>query len=141
MIVWTNKLIPFGVYKTFNFYGIILFTKTKLGEKILNHEKIHSLQMAELAMITVPLTIILMWAFGISAWWLLAAVSAFYIWYGLEYLLIRLFRVKDKQNDCYHDVSLEEEAYNNDDNLDYISQRNMFAWIKYIRIKSYENVL
>lgn len=138
MIVWNNNFIPFGNYKAFNFYGIILFTKSKLSNRNINHEKIHSMQMAEFVMITVPITIILMWIFGISAWWLLVAFSAFYIWYGLEYLLIRLFNIKDKQNDCYHDVSLEEEAYNNQDNLYYPSERSLFSWIKYIKIGSYD---
>lgn len=31
----------------------------------------------------------------------------FYLWYGIEYLIIRLFH--KKQNDVYHDVSFEEE--------------------------------
>lgn len=138
MIIWNNKFIPFGDYKAFNFYGIILFTKSELSDKNINHEKIHSIQILEFMMVAIPITILLIWIFGISAWWLLAAFSAFYIWYGLEYLLIRLFRIKDKQNDCYHDVSLEEEAYNNDDNLNYLDNRKLFNWIKYIRIGSYK---
>ena len=41
-------------------------------------------------------------------------------WHGLEYLIIRLLRLKDSQNDCYRDVSFEEEAYMNEDNLQYL---------------------
>jgi hypothetical protein len=62
----------------------------------------------------------------------------FYIWYGLEYLLIRLFRIKDKQKNCYHEISLEEEAHNNDDNLEYLDNRKPFSWLKYIKINTYE---
>lgn len=54
--------------------------------------------------------------FGLE--WL--AIPSFYIWYGLEYLIIRLLRLKDSQNDCYRDVSFEEEAYMNEDNLQYL---------------------
>ena len=58
----------------------------------------------------------------------------FYIWYGIEYLIIRLFHIK--QHDAYKDVSFEEEAYNNDDNLNYISERKHYTWTKYLGINS-----
>lgn len=61
--------------------------------------------------------LILILLFNLGYWWLLLSMSAFYIWYGLEYLVIRLLRIKDKQNDCYHDISFEEEAYINESNL------------------------
>lgn len=58
----------------------------------------------------------------------------FYLWYGVEYLLIRLFH--KKQNCAYHDISLEEEAHNNDENPDYLKTRKHYAWWKYIRLRS-----
>ena len=82
------------------------------GILFINHERIHTKQMKEMLYIF------------------------FYLWYGLEYIIIRLFHVK--QNDAYHDVSLEEEAHNNDDNQDYIYLREHYAWLKYIRIRSAE---
>ena len=63
----------------------------------------------------------------------------FYIWYGIEYLIISIARLSDKQGDKYHDVSFEEEAYNNDDNLNYIDTRKHYAWFKYIKVKSSNN--
>ena len=42
----------------------------------------------------------------------------YYIWYGIEYLIVRLFF--KKQNDAYHDVSFEEEAYMNQNNYMYL---------------------
>ena len=63
----------------------------------------------------------------------------FYIWYGIEYLIISIARLSDKQGDRYHDVSFEEEAYNNDDNLNYIDTRKHYAWFKYIKVKSSNN--
>lgn len=62
----------------------------------------------------------------------------FYIWYGVEYLVIIVARLFDKQGDRYHDISFEEEAYNNETNLNYCSDRKHFAWLKYIGIKSNE---
>ena len=108
-----NKLIPFGKYDTINIFGI-LFTKSKsLNKYTINHESIHTEQMKEMGYIF------------------------FYLWYVIEYLLIRLFH--KKQGDAYHDVSFEEEAYNNDINLDYLKERKRYAWIKYIKVKSYGN--
>lgn len=136
MIVWKNNFIPFGNYSTMNFYGILI-TKTELSDKVINHESIHTKQIIELAIAATIVFFPIMFIFNLSIWWLLASLSAFYIWYGLEYLLIRVFRIRDEQNDCYHDISLEEEAHNNDDNLNYLKSRKPFNWFKYIRIRSY----
>lgn len=47
---------------------------------------------------------------------------------------IRLFHIK--QHDAYKDVSFEEEAHINDDNLNYISKRKHYTWTKYLGINS-----
>lgn len=112
MKIVKNKWFPFGNYSTLNFFGI-LFTKSKsLSQYTINHEAIHTAQMKEL-------------------WYV-----PFYLWYGLEYLFVRFFH--KKQNDAYHDVSFEEEAYNNQHDLDYLQKRKKFAWLEFIKPKSYE---
>lgn len=112
MKVIVNNIFPFGKYETINIFGL-LFTKSKepLSDKTINHESIHTAQMKEMLFIF------------------------FYLWYGIEYILIRLFH--KKQNTAYHDISFEEEAYNNDKNLNYLNERKPYAWFKYIKIKSY----
>lgn len=108
----SNRLIPFGDYGVINLFGI-LFTKNKKGllrNKDVNHELIHTAQMKELGYI------------------------GFYLWYGIEYFLIRLFH--KKQGDAYHDVSFEEEAYANEKDLSYLENRKHYAWLKYLKIKS-----
>lgn len=108
-----NNIIPFGKYKAINLFGV-LFTKNKtVSGKTINHELIHTKQMKEMGYIF------------------------FYLWYGIEYILIRLFH--RKQGDAYHDVSFEEEAHNNDENFNYLNERKRYAWIKYIKVKSYGN--
>ena len=99
MRIIKTKHFPFGGYKAINLFGII-FTKGELSNKELNHEAIHTEQMKEMLYIF------------------------FYIWYGIEYLIIRLFHIK--QHDAYKDVSFEEEAHINDDNLNYISKRKHY---------------
>lgn len=113
MKIVQNKFIPFKGYKYINLFGII-FTrdKSKITDIEYNHEKIHLKQMQE--MLWVP----------------------FYLWYGIEYLIIKFFRLKDEQGEQYHDISFEEEAHNNDINLNYCNERKHYAWFKYLKIKS-----
>lgn len=114
MKVIVNKWIPFKGYAYINLFGIIFARKDArpISDKSYNHEHIHLKQMQELLWI------------------------GFYLWYCIEYIIIRLFRIKDKQSDCYRDISFEEEARLNDANLDYISTRKHYAWFKWLRIGS-----
>lgn len=105
-----NTWFPFGNYHTLNFFGILFTKRKQLPESTITHESIHTAQMKEM-----------LWLF-------------FYLWYGVEYLLIRLFH--KKQNCAYHDISLEEEAHNNDENPNYLKIRKHYAWWKYIRLRS-----
>lgn len=136
MIIFENNFIPFGGYKYFNFFSI-LFTKSedKLTDKDKNHERIHNRQMLELAIIGVLILFITCIFTDISLFYSILGVFLFYVWYGIEYLLIMAFH--NSQHDNYHDVSLEEEAYLNDDNLEYLKNRKWFNWLKYIKPKSY----
>ena len=132
MIIIKNNLLPFKGYKAMNLFGLIL-TKEVLTEKDKRHEAIHSQQMIELGIVGFALTLIVnVCLFNINILWSLFGFILFYIWYGVEYLFIRKYH--KKQNDAYHDISFEEEAYENDDNENYLANREMFAWIKYLKI-------
>lgn len=98
-----NKILPFGGFKAINLFGILFYKGKTPSEKTINHESIHTAQMKELLYIF------------------------FYIWYGIEYF-IRLFQRGNK----YRSISFEREAYNNDDNLDYLKTRKKYAWFKYV---------
>jgi hypothetical protein len=112
MIIVKNKIIPFGSYTTINLFGI-LFTKSDyLSSITINHERIHTKQMLELLIV------------------------GYYLWYIIEYIIVRFCH--KKQNDAYHDISFEEEAHNNDNNLHYLDNRKHFAWWKYVRLRSAE---
>lgn len=113
MKIIKTKYFPFGPYTTINLFGILFTKSDNLSDTTINHEKIHTAQMKE--MMYIP----------------------FYLWYGIEYLIVRLFH--KKQNDAYHDVSFEEEAYNNQSDQEYLQNRRKFAWLDYIKIKSNES--
>lgn len=109
MRVIKTKHFPFSGYKAINLFGIV-FTKGELSNRELNHEAIHTEQMKEMLYIF------------------------FYIWYGIEYLIIRLFHIK--QHDAYKDISFEEEAHTFDNYANYISERKHYTWTKYLGINS-----
>lgn len=136
MIIIKNNFIPFGNYSTINLFGLLFTKRDSLRDDIINHEKIHSTQILELAIVGVLTILLLTFIFNISYWYLLLGGSLFYIWYVMEYMFVRFFH--KKQNNAYHDISLEEEAYNNEDDLNYLDNRKWFAWVKYLKPKSYK---
>ena len=87
-------------------FGIYVRDKY-LTDRLINHETIHWKQ--QLEMLVIP----------------------FYIWYLIEFL-IRSFK---SSKTAYRNISFEREAYDNDDNLEYLKERKLFAWLKYIKYK------
>lgn len=111
MIIIRNNWFPFKGYAAINICGI-LFTKVEPTKRMLNHERIHTKQMLEMLII------------------------GFYLWYVIEYIIVRFAHIKQK--DAYHDISFEEEASINENNFNYLKQRKHYAWFKYIKIHSYK---
>lgn len=138
---WVAKVFLFPSYKTITLLYNSFF-KHKVEEckpDDINHECIHQVQQMECSVIGLALGLVLCGLFNFSLWWMLIlGLGFFYIWYGIEYLIILCFAKWDKQNERYHDVSFEEEAHNNDKNLSYLEDRKPFAWIKYIKLRSYK---
>lgn len=99
-----NNIIPFSGYKAINLFGILFVREgAKISEQDLNHESIHTAQMKEMFYIF------------------------FYIWYIVEWV-VRLF----KKGNAYRNISFEQEAYSNEDNLEYLNDRKHYVWFKYI---------
>ena len=84
-------------------FGIYMKEKYLTNTRTINHEKIHWKQQMEMLIIF------------------------FYLWYLFEWF-IKLFTTSD----AYRSLSFEREAYDNDDNFDYLKERKHFAWIKRI---------
>ncbi len=78
----------------------------KLNKVLLNHEKIHIRQQLELLYLP------------------------FFIWYLVEYF-IRLIQTQNSKK-AYHMISFEREAYENDHNLNYLSNRKWFSFLRYL---------
>lgn len=94
--------------------GIALFPfillKSKLDKKniiLLNHEKIHLRQQAEMLIIF------------------------FYLWYVLEYYYL-LIKFRNAYL-AYQNISFEREAYSNEHNLNYLKTRKFWNFTKYLK--------
>lgn len=74
------------------------------AKKTINHETIHFQQALELGVIF------------------------FYIFYVLEWFFKLFFYGKN----AYRNISFEKEAYNNEENLDYLKTRKRYNWINLI---------
>ena len=86
---------------------IVLRDKTlKQDKRIMNHERIHIRQQKELL------------------------VLPFYILYLIEYV-IGLIKYKSKFK-AYMNISFEQEAYQHDIDLNYLKDRKMWAWKRFI---------
>lgn len=99
-----NKYIPFKGFLAINLFGVLFVRGTyrSINARVLNHEKIHTAQMRELGYLP------------------------FYLLYVLEWL-IRLFG----KGNAYRNISFEREAYDNEDNLNYLTTRLKWAmWRK-----------
>jgi hypothetical protein len=102
--IWLSKIAPINVY-AFSF-AIWVVCRGEMSEKTKNHETIHYQQQLELLFIFQ---------------WIL---------YGLFHV-INLAKYKDAAI-AYYENPFECEAYDNDQDLDYLETRKHYAWIRYI---------
>ena len=102
MKVIINNILPPRGFKCINLFGI-LFCRRVLNKIDINHETIHTKQGQELLWI------------------------GFYLWYIIEYL-IRLIIYRDTKL-AYKNISFEREAYQNQCDLDYLSNRKHYNWL------------
>lgn len=102
----------------------------RVTQETRNHEFTHVRQWAELAVASGLFVWVLMLSFDLSAWWLALSGLAFYIWYGLEWL-VRLVHLGDAGK-AYEAVSFEREAYGNEGDPEYLGNSSYFAWVKYL---------
>lgn len=107
MVITAKYLIPKG-YAAIALYPFIVVHSKHLCKNpvLLNHERIHLKQQAELL------------------------VLPFYIWYTLEYCL-KLIKYKNRRR-AYRAISFEREAYKNENNLNYLTARKSYTFLKYL---------
>lgn len=114
--------------------GPLVFSKKpedRILQAVRNHETIHAIQWTEVTAIACCLIFLLQILFGLSAWWLLLAPVAYYIWYVVEWL-VKLAILQDSGT-AYKSVCFEMEAYDNQHDCNYIENRRMVTpWLNRI---------
>jgi hypothetical protein len=107
MIIISKYFVPKNYLGITIFPFIFLKKKSLKGNKtIINHERIHLKQQVEML-------------------WIL-----FFIWYGIEFL-IKLTKYRN-WNIAYKNISFEKEAYENEHNVNYLKNRKLFSFLKYL---------
>ena len=105
MIVVKNNIIPVKPYDAMTLWPFIFVRKdTKVTEELLNHERIHGRQQLEL--LIVP----------------------FLLWYVVEFVIRTLFG----KGNAYRKISFEREAYGNENDMEYIEHRPLWAFLRYL---------
>ena len=84
-----------------------VFSRGEMSERTKRHETIHFQQQLELRFIP------------------------FFLLYGLLWV-IALFKNKFDGAEAYLNIAFEREAYENDANADYLTNRKRFAWVKFL---------
>ena len=85
-------------------FGIYLKKKYLTDAKTIRHESIHWKQQMEMLIIF------------------------FYLWYLIEWII----RLITNFGDAYRNLSFEREAYGNESNVNYLSERKHYSWVKYL---------
>lgn len=106
-LIVSRYLIPKG-YRGITLFPFVILKNSldRQNRVLVNHEKIHIRQQLEFLIIP------------------------FFLWYFVEYGL-RLIQYKNK-NVAYRNISFEREAYSNEFNLDYIKNRKLWDFKKYL---------
>jgi len=104
---WT-KVFSFGKAEAITIFPFIILKRAglKVDKFLLNHERIHLIQALELA------------------------VFPFYIWYLTEFL-VRYIQHKNFDK-AYRNISFEREAYTNQNNQNYLKQRRLWSFWRYL---------
>jgi len=86
-------------------FPFILVQKSNPSKILVNHERIHLRQQIELGIVF------------------------FYLWYLISYGMNRLKGMP--HNKAYHQIIFEREAYQEDENFQYLTKRKWLAFLRY----------
>lgn len=106
-IIVAKYLIPKGYRGLTVFpFVIIKYRFDSENQTLINHERIHIRQQLELF------------------------ILPFFLWYFIEYA-VRLLQYRNT-NLAYKNISFEREAYANEKHFDYLKNRILFSFLKYV---------
>ena len=103
-------------------------SKSEMSQADRNHECTHARQWVECMLASGVIIWALVLLANISAWWFALAFGMFYILYVLEWLIKLPFYGKH----AYRNISFEREAYECEQDNNYLENGDYFEWVKYI---------
>lgn len=135
-----NYIIPFKGYLAMCVFPFIFVRKDarNLTVKDINHEKIHGMQQIETHIVALIFAVLLATVGLFSWWWVLVSPLVYFALYGLEYI-VRWICYGFDTHEAYRNISFEQEAYLNENDLTYIKNRHLFASRKYLFRKTYHH--
>lgn len=133
-----NDIIPFKSFKAITILPFIFARNSAkpLKDYVVNHETIHLRQQLEVLVTSLILFLAMILIFGISWWWLFASLFVYYTWYVAEWLI--RWAVYGNRDKAYENISFEQEAYLNEYDMKYLSNRKLFAWVEFIGKSSFK---
>ena len=133
-----NNIIPIKGYQAITVWPFVFARKSAkwLKDYVKNHESIHLRQQFEVMAASAVILAALCLS-CISWWWMFLALAVYYLWCGIEYV-VRLF-LYGNHKEAYRNIAAEQEAYLHEDDFNYLAKdRRMFAWVRYITMKTYK---
>ena len=120
--------------------GCFVFTKKSKAEmktRVLNHEAIHVRQWEECMIASMVLLTLVMSVTGFNVWMYLLCPLWFYLQYGLEYAVSRVYHSfkgihgADRNKISYGNSAFEMEAKSNEEIDRYLDVRRPFEFARY----------
>ena len=136
MITIKNRLIPFSGFAALTLWPFV-FVRQDLSERGRRHEGTHLAQELEVMMAMCAIVGAAM-IMGASPWWLVLVPATYYILYVAEWL-VRLLLYRDR-TEAYRNISTEQEAYLHENEALYLTERQPFAWLRYLTRKTWRKV-
>lgn len=136
MIIYNSKLahiLLWSGYTTITL-GPFILTKLKRHEEtqtLLNHERIHVMQWCEVSALSILLTTLAALLTGhhkALSWSIPVSLLAYYLVYAVDYAISRLHG-HETQNEDYHHIEFEKEAYKHQSDPTYLTRRIPFNWL------------
>jgi hypothetical protein len=108
MFLVVSKYILRKRFVGLTLWPFIIMKRANLKDDVIfmNHERIHLRQQLEML------------------------IFPFFVWYMIEYG-IRLLQYRNRYK-AYSNISFEREAYQNENNLDYLKKRSFWSFVKYL---------
>lgn len=127
-----NKFLPFKGFVAMTVWPFIFIRKDKelkFIDKVKRHEYIHVYQQIECLLVGAVLAF-LMLIIG-CGWWSLISLGLFFELYAVEWIIKGLINFGNSRK-AYRSISFEREAFENQENPDWLDDRPKFYWIKYV---------